>query len=389
MANAATIQYVGPLQPDQSLPAQQGTSTSTITNVRIFDGDTVTENQTVVFNIRGEGDDCQKNALLNGAGMTLLPGLIDAHVHLPDPTVDTDELTQHSISLLEHMAKFGITTALDMGFMPKSLRDSLRDRTALTDIRFAGNFATSTGSLHCKLLMTSAANIVDTTEDAVHFVQARVAEEADYIKIIADVPGPSQDVVNTLASEAAKHDKIAVAHASRYKSFEMAQEGNVPVITHVPLDTSLDEPSAVRMAREGRVCVPTLVMMEAMSKGLLVRGLKYEAAKHSVELLHKAKVPIIAGTDANKSAVARVYHGEDYFRELELLSDAGLSNLEVLQAATSLPAKHFKLNDRGVVKEGKRADLVLVEGNPLQNLKALQNVKGVWIAGYEVDLTSG
>jgi imidazolonepropionase-like amidohydrolase len=140
------------------------------------------------------------------------------------------------------------------------------------------------------------------------------------------------------------------------------------------------------MKDEGRVCVPTLVMEETMANAKLFPGLNYSAAKESVIRLHKAGVPILVGTDANQSPIAAVKHGDALHRELELLVEAGLSNEETLGAATSLAAKWFRLEDRGMIAVGKRADLVLVGGNPVDNIAATKNVKRVWIAGEEVIL---
>lgn len=96
-------------------------------------------------------------------------------------------------------------------------------------------------------------------------------------------------------------------------------------------------------------------------------GITYNAARASVNAMHEAGVPVLAGTDANMQPgiPANVKHGESMHQELELLVDAGLSNLDALRAATPPPAKHLRLEDRGVIAVGKRADLVLVSGDPL------------------------
>jgi hypothetical protein len=80
------------------------------------------------------------------------------------------------------------------------------------------------------------------------------------------------------------------------------------------------------MRDEGRVCVPTLIMEETLANARVFPGLNYAAAKESVALLHRAGVPILAGSDANSSPMAAVKHGEGLHRELELLVDAGFSN---------------------------------------------------------------
>jgi len=65
------------------------------------------------------------------------------------------------------------------------------------------------------------------------------------------------------------------------------------------------------------------------------------------------------------------------------LVDAGLSTVDALRAATSLPAKHFGLNDRGVIEPGYRAYLVLVDGDPITDIRATRSIKRVWCGGLE------
>lgn len=357
---------------------------TTIINALVYDGNSLTENVNVTVDngLISSIDtkplvDVSNLNVVDAAGLTLLPGFIDAHVHLG---IDA----AHAAGLLQDLAKNGVTTALDMGVLPGALKKDLQSRSNVADVRIAGNFATSSGSLHSKLPHIKQENLVDNLELAVRFVEDRVSEGADYIKIVADVPGPSQDVLNELALQARKKGKLSVAHAARAAAFSMAQEAKVDIITHVPLDYPLDEAATRTMQSEHRVCVPTLVMMKKMATVSPVPGLNYQAAKDSVALLHQFGIPIIAGTDANMATMARIKHGESFHDELELLKDAGLSNEDVLRAATSLPAKWFQLEDRGVIAIGKRADLVLVEGNPLENIAATRNIKKIWIGGVEV-----
>jgi imidazolonepropionase-like amidohydrolase len=94
--------------------------------------------------------------------------------------------------------------------------------------------------------------------------------------------------------------------------------------------------------------------------------------------LRSAGVPLLAGTDANPFAPL---HGTALHRELVLLTEAGLSNEEALAAATSVPARHFGLADRGRIAPGLRADLVLVDGDPTRDITATANIVDVWRRG--------
>ena len=85
----------------------------------------------------------------------------------------------------------------------------------------------------------------------------------------------------------------------------------------------------------------------------------------------------------NTNALCHIRHGESILHEFELLHDAGLSNLEILQGVTTEAARIFGLTDRGTIEVGKRADLVLVEGDPTQNISACQNIKQVWVKGIK------
>ena len=146
--------------------------------------------------------------MFNGIGLTFLPILIDCYVHL-------DDIGEAS-RLLFQLAKVGVTTdALDTGHFTGPVKDSLHSSSGMADVRFTGTFATSTGSIHSRFPGVSKASLIDNPQAAIRFVEDKVAEGADYIKIVADVPGMSQEVVNTLVIEARKHRTLTVAYAAR------------------------------------------------------------------------------------------------------------------------------------------------------------------------------
>ena len=370
-----------------------------MTNVRVFDGQGFTEPQTIVIDGELIGEYAEGAHVIDGEGGFLLPGLIDAHIHLQ---------TENDLFA---MAAFGITTGLDMATWPAAKLDSLRAREGLTDIRSAGLPATCPGSIHSRLLPLPQEALLTGPQDAEKFVQNRVSEGSDFIKLIVDLPGPDQDTLNALATAAHQHRKLVVAHASSFVAFAMAQDAKADVITHAPRDKTLDEDAVRRMLAESRISVPTLTMMEGVTKPpswgtigrLLLRpslfwaimqakrknphggGQKYEHARDSVTAMYRAGVPILAGTDANseKGSPFSIKHGDSLHHELKLLVDAGLSNVDALRAATSLPAQHFGLTDRGVIEVGKRADLTLIAEDPLQDIRATRSILRVWCGGVE------
>ncbi len=105
---------------------------------------------------------------------------------------------------------------------------------------------------------------------------------------------------------------------------------------------------------------------------------------HAIEAtrrMHEAGVDILAGTDAAGIGVVGTAHGVSMHGELELLVRAGLSPVQALRAATSLPARRFGLSDRGRIAPGLQADLLLVEGDPTQEITATLSIAGIWRRG--------
>jgi hypothetical protein len=111
----------------------------------------------------------------------------------------------------------------------------------------------------------------------------------------------------------------------------------------------------------------------------------YGHARASVQALHGAGVRILAGSDGRNPGTAL---GATLHRELELLVDAGLSPRDALMAATAAPADAFHLADRGRIGVGRRADLLLVDGDPTKDVTALRSIVRVWKAGHPFDRAS-
>ena len=227
-----------------------------ISNVRVFDGSRITEPRTVIINGNVISDDPEGGEkVIDGEGGVLIPGLIDAHVHL-----------QH-LGHLQELAKYGITTALDMACWPADKINSLRDKSGSPDIRSAGLPVTATGRLHSHILPLPVEAMLAGPEKAHEFVGKRVAEGSDYIKIICDIPGPTQETLNEVVRKAHDRNKKVVAHASAYTPFCMALEAGADLITHVPRDKPVDIPIVKKMISGKVISVPTLIMMKEVAKG--------------------------------------------------------------------------------------------------------------------------
>lgn len=374
-----------------------------INNVRVFDGGGLIEPRTVVIDgsVIGNNPD-GADEIVDGQGGVLLPGLIDAHVHL------------HHEGHLRELARYGVTTALDMATWPAEKMNGLRGKAGLPDVRSAGLPATAPGSMHTHILPLPDEALLSRPEEAERFVEGRIAEGSDYIKLISDVPGPTQETLDALVTAAHEKQKMTVTHASAHLPFTMALEAKTDVITHSPLDKSISDEVVEQMVADKIVSVPTLVMMREASKrpslwailGLLFKpsllmaiwrakgsgqgAHRYENARDSATAMYRGGVPILAGSDCHDepNSPFEVKHGDSLHIELELLVEAGLSTVDALRGATILPAHHFGLSDRGAIEEGKRADLVLLRDDPTKDIRASRSIAHVWCGGNEFPISA-
>jgi cytosine/adenosine deaminase-related metal-dependent hydrolase len=165
-----------------------------LTNVRVFDGRCLVPGSTVVIEDALIGSDPAGARRVDGARRVLLPGLIDAHVHIDRP--------QHLAALASH----GVTTALDMASVPGVIAP-LRGLAGQTDIRSACIPAIAPGSLHASFPGVGPAGLIGGPDEARQFVADRVAEGADYIKIVIGSPFADHEQATIDALVAAAHER--------------------------------------------------------------------------------------------------------------------------------------------------------------------------------------
>jgi imidazolonepropionase-like amidohydrolase len=348
-----------------------------ITSVRVFTGSGLSSPGQVVIGQGILAAGGPADSVLDGSGKVLLPGLIDAHVHT------------RSRADLQQLAGWGVTTGLDMASWPAGLVSQLRAQVGVADIRSSAVPAVGPGGRHARLPGFPAEGIVTTPGEGRAFVARRVADGADYIKIVTEAAPPAgmdQATVDAIVNAAHEHGLLVVAHSVTTGAFRVAIEAGVDISTHAPIDAVLDDDAVQRMRDAGMVSVPTLTMMECAARLRAAMGLRYEHARDTVTKFRQAGVPVLAGTDANSATgvPASPRHGESMHHELELLVAAGLSPVEALRGATAAAAEVFGLRDRGVIAPGMRADLLLVDGDPTADITATRNIAAVWIAGERV-----
>ncbi len=384
-----------------------------IRNVRIFDGTRViAKGQVWVENgkIRAVGADVKAPASLrsiDGEGQTVLPGLIDAHTHAWG-----DALKEALI--------FGVTTELDM-FTDKDYAAQVRhDQAAgkdtdMADLRSAGTLVTAPKGHGTEYGMPIPT--ITSPSEAQAFVDARIAEGSDYIKIIYDdgrkynisIPTISKETMAAVVAAAHKRGRMAVAHIGSLQGAKDAINAGVDGLAHLFIDTAPDQEFAALAAGHHVFVVPTLSVLASITRApagkLLAEDPRllpwlspasvnnlggsfskpsgaFSYPQEAIRMLKDRHVPILAGTDSPNPGTV---HGASMHGELELLVGAGLTPVEALTAATSAPAAAFHLDDRGTIAPGKRADLLLVKGDPTTNILATRDIVAVWKTGIQDD----
>lgn len=389
-----------------------------IRGARVFDGERDLGVATVLLRdgrIQQLGADVpvpEGYEVVDGSGGTLLPGLIDAHVHAwGDAQRDA--------------ARFGVTTAFDMHGMPeraqalRAQRESLA-ATGQADLWAAGYAITAPqghGTQYGFPVPT-----VDASTDIDAFIGERVGEGADFIKLIVEdlsayaierrLPTLTAPQVSAAIAAAHAHGRMAVVHVSTLADARHAIDAGADGLVHLFADVEADAQLVAAMRDRDAFVVPTLSVLASVAGvgegaalaadprigALLTAGQRgtLEARLHggnvdpaalaraleSVRRLQAAGVDILAGTDAPNPGTA---HGASLHGELALLVRAGLTSQQALSAATAVPARRFGLADRGRIAPGLRADLLLVEGDPLADITATRAIAAVWKNGQRVE----
>lgn len=381
------IQNVSVIQPDGSL--------SEPLSILTEDG---------VISRIGELSDVEAETILDGTGLTALPGLIDSHTHSYN-TARSDA------------ARFGVTTLLDM-FTDASVLDVARsDRentgpSSKADLFSAGMLATAPGGHGTQFGLSI--ETLTTPEEAPAWVAARKAEGSDYIKLVY-MPGiagfPSLDRPTAKAVIEASHAEglMAVAHISTHAGAEDMIGDGIDGLVHIFADKIASSELVALTKERGTFIIPTLTVIASVdggsnsltlneddvarlssmqsqslgaSFGSGLPGFSLAIAIENVKRFHEAGVPILAGSDAPNPGTA---HGASLHHELQLLVRAGLTPVEALAAASLIPAELFGLEGRASLEAGHRADILLIDGNPAEDINATLNIRHILKNGSELD----
>lgn len=343
---------------------------------------------------------------------TLLPGLINNHVHLVlpgDNTPFTPWIDLQSDASLALLALHNAATSLRAGVT--TVRDCGGRREVVLDLRNA--LATGQGQgarvFSCGWTLTITGGHtrhfggeVDGADGLARAVRLAVSKGADYIKVMAagggtpgsfsQYPSFTVDELRTIVETAHNFDRLVAAHCIATGSIENAVDAGVDLIEHAsffaPSGANVyDERVAEKLAKSGIPVTPTMQVYRDMADRApdgperALWAARQDSQREIVHRLHTLGVPMLAGSDAGWRATAF----DTFWKELDELTAAGLTPVAAVHAATGAVTGALGLGERvGTVRAGQQADLIAVPGNLAADISRLAEVQLVMQGGEVV-----
>jgi imidazolonepropionase-like amidohydrolase len=341
------------------------------------------------------------------AGRTLMPGLIDAHLHVFLNEVNIGALDAVPLTLLAINGAIALKNSLMRGFtsvrdtaggdfgiksaVEQGLIDAPRlfiSGQALSQTGGHGDFRKRTQrALGCDCCsgLAYTARIADGVPDVIKATRDELRKGADFIKIMVSGGVASQadpleslqyrmDEIEAAVEEATNWGKYVAAHAYSAQAVMRAVSAGVRTIEHGNL---IDEPTAATMARKGAFLVPTLIAYDSMRR----RGREYGLSEYS---LQKNEVVLAAGlrsVELARNAGVKIGFGTDLLGQLQndqcrefLIRAELMKPAEIIRSATVVNAEIVqRAGELGELKPGAYADLIVVDGDPLADLGLFQD----------------
>ena len=342
-------------------------------------------------------------------GMTLMPGLIDAHVHVKATIVNVGRLSDIPVSYLtadagkfmKQMLMRGFTTVRDAGGADRGLANAVTDGLLIGPRLFVSGLSLSQTGGHgdmrpvtseshpitcaCLASTQQLGRIADGVDECRRAARDELRKGAHQIKIMAGggVASPNDPIQNTqysieeinaICEEAEAAQTYVMAHAYVPKAITRAIENGVRTIEHGNL---LDEESARVMSKYDAFLVPTNVTYRALYK----HGKSFGFPEVSIGKLKDVLDVGLNAIEVAKNNGVKIGHGSDLLGECQIYQSDELSikaevvgNYEAIRHATEVNAEILNMSDElGVIKENALADILIVDGNPSKDIGLLTN----------------
>jgi imidazolonepropionase-like amidohydrolase len=371
---------------------------------------------------KGFVEKLDNETLIDLKGKTLMPGLMDMHVHLSGQFSKTSygerfvmspaDMALRSTVFAKKTLDAGFTTVRDLGDLSPGVVVSLRKAiskgyiqgprifAAGKSIATTGGHADPTNGLRRDLMQDPGPKqgVINGPEEAMKAVRQRYKEGSDVIKLTVTGgvlslaksgtnPQFTQEELNAVVKAAKDYDFVVAVHAHGAEGMKRAVLAGVDSVEH---GTYMTDEVMRLMKKKGTYYVPTITAGKWVAEKAAIEGYYPDIVQPKAAAIgpviqstfakaYKKGVKIAFGTDA-----AVFPHGLNG-REFKYMNEAGMPAIETIQSATLSTAKLLRIEDKlGSIKVGKLADLVAVDGDPLEDISLMENVSFVMKDGVIV-----
>ena len=375
----------------------------------------INNNRIIAFGTEDQVKIPANAAVINVSGKTIIPGLINAHAHVGDVKgIDAGHYSrQNAEDNLSIYARYGITTVVSLG----------GDGPEAVPLRAVKETATVQ---RARLYMAGAVITGRTPEQAIEVVNANHRLGVDLMKIRVDdnlgsTQKMSEEVYKAVINRSHQLGYQIAVHMYYLDDAKKLLKAGADMLAHSIRDRAADD-EVVRLMQEKKTfyCATltrelstyvyasmptffsdpfflreydkqTLAPLLAPSRQQQMRNSKsaqtykqqLPVAMANLKKLSDKGIPIVMGTD---SGFPLRFIGYFEHVEMEMMSQAGLTPMQILVSATKTPAEYLKLKDIGLIKPGYKADFVILDKNPLDDISNTRSISQVWIGGEKVSI---
>lgn len=359
------------------------------------------------------------------SGKTILPGIVNAHGHLNVDANTRLPVREHILERLRVYADYGVTTVMSLG---STKDDEMAGLAVRDDQRQAQRQGPQEGMPGGARFYTAGQNAVaKTPEEARAFVNRLADLKVDFIKTRLNGRATDMDseTLGAVIDEAHKRGLRTAIHIFYLRDAKVAVLNGVDIIAHSVRDQNVDQALIAEMKRRNVAYIPTLTRdlsvfvyestpdffkdpffqrgmyayqtefdllsdpanQEKIRNNPQAQALKraLRQGNRNLKTLLDAGVQIAMGTDSGSADDPGRWQGYFEHVEMQMMVEAGMTPLQVIVASTSGAAKVWRLDkDLGSIEPGKWGDLLVLNADPLADIRNTRQIHSVWIAGRKV-----